>query len=487
VELFLEQLVYVEVAKRLFARFFKWEYAWLSLIVIGTLVLHLMVITRPAEPLFDEQHYIPDARTIITSHTTNRTEHPPLAKLMIVSGIEIFGDNQYGWRIPSVVFGTAGIVFFYLMCRNFKMSRRGATLGAFILATENLYFVHTGMAMLDIFTVSLMLLSFWLYARGSYPMSGVAVALSTLAKFTGVFAVIAIILHWLIFRRDKKIEFVASLLLSGLSFMLLLAAFDFIIYRHMVNFIGSLLFGLQQTGSLTFESAKHVSMSRPWEWVFNLEIMPYWYGPHFIGLVSFPVWALTVPSLLYMAWRSIQKNSAAFLGVAWFIATWGTWIPLSLVTNRVSFIFYFLPTVPAICFGLAMGIDWLLTYWQTPRRYGVLLPPPPEPVPAVTTAALSLPLPPPPWQPQDLPQATGTQPPIPEHPVEIGGQVLPGIEAVPPPPPFEPLPLGPIRPGKDFLQWAALVFIIVFFLLQIATFIIVAPPLNNWHIENWFT
>ena len=36
------------------------------------------------------------------------------------------------------------------------------------------------------------------------------------------------------------------------------------------------------------------------------------------------------------------------------------WIPINLATNRVTFVFYFLSTKPAICIGLAMAIsDWL--------------------------------------------------------------------------------------------------------------------------------
>ena len=469
----------VEVAKRLVTRFWKWEYFWLSLIVVATLVLHFIVIARPAEPLFDEQHYVPDARNIIYQHNTARGEHPQLGKLAIVSGILTFGDNPWGWRLPSVVFGTAGIIFFYLTCRNLKMSRRASTLGTFILATENLYFVHSGIAMLDIFTVSMMLLAFWLYSRRSYPAAGVAVALSALAKFNGVFAIFAIIIHWLLGRRDKPIQFLASLVLSGLAFMLLYAAFDAVIYLKMIDFVTGLRNALGSTESLTFVTAKHVSMSRPWEWVFNLEIMPYWYGPHYIGLVSFPVWALTVPTVLYAAFRAFKKNTAGLFVVAWFIGTYVIWTPLDIITDRITFIFYFLPTVPAICLGLGMGMDELVNFWKTPRRprkpkvkvaAQVLQPPgaaAAEIMPPLTTYAAPV-LPPPPMPPLELPAATA--------PMAAPAAPLP-----------EPTPSEPLaRRRKTKLQWAAIAFVALFFLLQIATFIIVAPPLNNWHIENWF-
>ena len=216
-------------------------------------------------------------------------------------------------------------------------------------------------------------------------------------------------------------------------------------------------------------------MSRPWEWVFNLEIMPYWYGPHYIGLVSFPVWALIVPIVIYTAFRSIKRDTAALFSIASFIAVYVIWIPLDIVTNRITFIFYFLPAVPGICLGLGAGMDYLINFWQVPR---------PPRRPRVKAATKALP-------PTEAPAAEGL-PPL----------TTPAALALPPagPPPLElaaPAPIAgptpeskavepPRRRRKTKLQWAAVSFVALFFLLQVATFVIVAPPLNNWHIENWF-
>ena len=459
----------MEVAKRLLSKYWKWEYFWLSLIVVGTLILHFLIIARPAEPLFDEAHYIPDARNIITQHNTARGEHPQLGKLAIVSGILTLGDNPWGWRMPAVVFGTAGIIFFYLTCRNLKLSRQASSLATFILGSENLYFIHAGVAMLDIFMVSMMLLAFWMYARRSYPAAGVAVALAALAKFNGVFAIFAIIIHWLVGRRDKPVHFLASLVLAGLSFALLYAAFDFAIYLRLVDFVTGFRNALGSTASLTFITAKHVSESRPWEWVFNLEIMPYWYGPHYIALVSFPVWALIMPTIIYSIFRAIKKDTAALFVIAWFIGVYVIWIPLDIVTDRISFIFYFLPTVPGICLGLGMGMEYLINFWRTPR------PPRASAAPESTQPLASA-------VPEAMPPfSTPAAPALPAPPAPV----LIGLT-----PPVEPTPAAatpvPARRRRTKLQWAAISFVALFFLLQIATFVIVAPPLNNWHIENWF-
>jgi hypothetical protein len=287
----------------------------------------------------------------------------------------------------------------------------------------------------------------------------------------------------LIGRRDKKIIFLASLAIAAISFFLLLAAFDAAIYHRMIDFVSDLWNGLEATASLTFVSAAHVSMSRPWEWLFNLEIMPYWFGPHFIGLVSFSVWALIVPTVIYMTVKAIKKNQAALFGVAWFAGTYLPWIPMSLITNRVSFIFYFLPVVPSICLGLGMGLDQLISFWQKRR---VIKAVPVAGTPAITTVVSDIPN-----QAAEPAADTAISQPS-QAAVEVAAANQP-IEPVmtPPPPVTENIsPDIPAKPAKWWrkskLQWAAISFVVLFILVHLATFIIVAPPLNNWHIEYWF-
>jgi predicted membrane-bound dolichyl-phosphate-mannose-protein mannosyltransferase len=369
VELLSEHLVDMEIVKRLLNNLNKWEYTWLCLLVVVTLAVHFSIINQPNTPIFDEQHYVNDAKKILSENTTARTEHPPLGKLIITGGIAIFGDNPIGWRFFSIVFGTLSVVLFYLICRQLKMSRKARNLATFLLALDNLSFVQASVAMLDVFSVTFMLLAFWLYLRRSYPLSAVAVALATLAKLTGVFAILPILLHWLIARRERWGNFAASMTLAPLSFLLLLPTFDFIIYRRLTDFITGIKVMLSQTASLTFANVTHPALSRPWEWLIfpDKAVMAYWYQPHYIGAVSFTIWALIIPAVIYMTVKAVKKNDAGLFGVLWFAGTYLAWIPLSLITNRVSFIFYFYPTVGAICLGLGMGLSQLTDFWQTAR------------------------------------------------------------------------------------------------------------------------
>ena len=61
--------------KRCLKRLYRWQYLGLCLLVLITLIMHFSVIMRPAEANFDEQHYVPDAQSIIAGEGTLREEH----------------------------------------------------------------------------------------------------------------------------------------------------------------------------------------------------------------------------------------------------------------------------------------------------------------------------------------------------------------------------------------------------------------------------
>ena len=111
----------MEIVKSWVRRLRGWEYLGLCLITVLSLALHFSTVYQPAELILDEQHYVPDARSILEEGETLRPEHPPLGKLFIAAGIYWLGDNPAGWRIPSILMGTISIVFFYFICRELSL------------------------------------------------------------------------------------------------------------------------------------------------------------------------------------------------------------------------------------------------------------------------------------------------------------------------------------------------------------------------------
>jgi len=355
----------MEIVQRFITTLGRWEYTFLCLLLVANLAIHLSIIENPPSLVQDEAYYVPDAKVILTAHNTNRTEHPPLGKLLIASNIALFGDNPFGWRTFPVFFGTANIVLLYLICRRLQMPKKAANIAAFLLTFENLSFVQGSIAMLDVFSLTFMLLSFWLYLRRNYPLSAVSVALAALTKLTGVLAVLPILLHWLITGRKEWQHFVSSMALAPLSFLLLMPLLEFVTYHRLTNFIHSIDVMLFQSVGRTFANTSHPYLVRPWELLILPKVMPYNYNPHYFGAISFTIWVLTVPTFLYMTVKAVKKSEAGLFGALWFISTYLVWIPITLITDRVTYVYYFYPAIGAICIGLGMGLSWLVDFWQT--------------------------------------------------------------------------------------------------------------------------
>jgi len=77
--------------------------------------------------------------------------HPPLGKLLISLGVRALGWESLGWRIVVMLAGTASVALLYLLARRLLGSTRGATFAASLLAIDFLHFVHSRIAMVDIF------------------------------------------------------------------------------------------------------------------------------------------------------------------------------------------------------------------------------------------------------------------------------------------------------------------------------------------------
>jgi predicted membrane-bound dolichyl-phosphate-mannose-protein mannosyltransferase len=350
----------MEIAKLQWRRLVRWRYFGLAVLVIVTLAMHLSIINQPDDFMVDEIYYVNDARAIVDGVGELRPEHPPLGQLLIAAGIAVFGDTTFGWRFLSSVFGAAGIVFFYLICDRLGLSRRASFLATFLLALENLTFVQASIAMLDVFNVTFMLAAFWLYLRRSYALSGVAICLSTLVKLTGALTLPVIALHWLLTRRDRAKYFILSMVSAPIWFFTAIPFLDALIIGYPDNPIGRAREILSVSATITFSRYTNIFASRPWDWVLKPTVMPYYWDPHYVAAVSFSIGALIIPVMVVMAIMARRGNQAGLFSVLWFLSTYVVWIPASLITDRMSYVFYFYPTVGAVCLGLGWVLSWFL-------------------------------------------------------------------------------------------------------------------------------
>jgi predicted membrane-bound dolichyl-phosphate-mannose-protein mannosyltransferase len=332
-----------------------WQYIGLVAIVILSLVLHFILIAFPNDLVLDEVYYVGEARHAIEGSELERLEHPPLGKLFTLCGMLIFGDNPIGWRMFPVLFSTLGIVFFYLICRELKLPYWASNLATALFAFENLSFVLGSVAMLDVYSLSFMLGSFYFYLHRHYPMSGLFIAFSMLAKLTGVLAIGPIFIHWIIFRRKELLPFTGSILVAYTAFLLFLPCMEYLLTSEWSNPLLRTSSMIATATSLNLNDYSHPSATRPWEWLLGFQIMPFWYVPQYLAAISPTIWAISIPNVFYMGWQAIKRDEISLFISGWFTAAYLIWIPISLILERITYIYYFYPAVGAVCLGFGFA------------------------------------------------------------------------------------------------------------------------------------
>jgi len=352
-------------------------------------------VTRETSSLiFDEWYYVNVARIILglpqsvggnglppyvnaTPGLDPNHEHPPLAKLLIALSMYFLGDSSgYAWRLPSVIFGSLAILVFYLLMKRITNHRMVPLVATFLLSFDNLVFVHSRIATLDIFGLSFMLLGCYWYFSGRNYLSAIAMALSTLAKITGAAGFFAIaVIHAAKFAASQPKPrpwdqffswFEKYIGVFAATFLILLAVFDRLWVGYSNPFT-HMQFILNYSTALT-SSCPNGIISCPWQWLINQVQIPYltvsvssgstrYDSIAFLGAINPAILYLTIPVMAYSAYQYFKrKEDLTLFAFVWFAVTYLSYYPLVIVGHRVTYLFYFLSTIPALCGGIAYMI-----------------------------------------------------------------------------------------------------------------------------------
>jgi dolichyl-phosphate-mannose-protein mannosyltransferase len=375
-------------------RFIPTPAAVLALLFICSLLCRVVWLSLPSKSLiFDETYYVNAARIILGDHVAagapyagdqvghdpNR-EHPPLGKLLMAGSMRLLGDDAWGWRLPSLIAGMASILLIYAIV---LAAGGDAWLGVWasaLFAFDNLALVHSRIGTLDMMVLAGMLMGAWLYLRGQPLWAGVAIAVGALAKLPGVYALPALVLIEAVLafwqwregagRPLDHLKNVGLLLLGAVplwfvGLWLLDARFGY--YRFPWEHLQYMLhygFDLTRTGGPQGQE------SYPWQWLINDVQMTYFRADqevmangqvlstrptiYFRGAMN-PIIIGAAPfGMSYVFWRAWRFHDRLSLwAAAWIIATFLPYFPLAMLEHRISYIYYFLPTLPAVTVGLA--------------------------------------------------------------------------------------------------------------------------------------
>lgn len=376
---------------------YKWDRLFLALFLVS-IALRLVWLDVPSgygtsgTLIFDEYYYVNAARNILgwpqgpdpskipypnaIPGTDPNQEHPPLAKLMIAASMRILGDNAWGWRLPSAIMGSLAILLFYLLMKRTSKNGKFSFLATFLLAFDTLVYVDSRVAILDIFTLAFMILGFYLYFLDRKRLSAVALALSTLTKIAGFYGFLVIVIFHLL-RDVRPSELVKKWRTTLIPKLKWLIPFGF--YYAAAGFILFLMVDRLVGGTDPFSHIRYIYQytlalvgqptgieSQPLDWLLNQVPIQYlgvsvssggvtYQTIAFWGVMNPFIIYLTIPAMAYALYRYDERNSqlALFL-LCWFAGTYLPFFPLSYIGQRISYIFYFQNTVPAVAGGIAL-------------------------------------------------------------------------------------------------------------------------------------
>ncbi len=363
--------------------------AALGLILVATVVTRVAWLNRPDKSLiFDEAYYVNAARRLLgwtvaadapyadsPSGLDPNSEHPPLGKVVIAASMRVFGDDPLGWRFPSIVAGLVVIIAIYLLVRSTGRSPWLAVYAAGVAMLDNLLLVHSRIATLDILFLAPLLLGAVLLMRKQWVWAGVLCGIAALVKVPAVFALAGLVVLVLVMpgggrfrdraRRAGLFGGVAAVVATAGLWVLDAQFTKFDNPVSHARFIQSYGLDLSRTGGPVN------SESEPWQWLSNDVQITYlrvdtnevvggevqttkpeiW----FRGALNPALSGVALVALFYAAWLWVRRRDP--LGawcVVWSASVFIPYLGLSLISHRISYLFYALPLIPAYAVAVAL-------------------------------------------------------------------------------------------------------------------------------------
>lgn len=341
---------------------------YLYSIIVISLFLRLLFIWFPSAYVFDEVYH---GFTAVEYTKGNRLAwdpwatppagvayewtHPPLAKEIMALSLFIFQTTDFwGWRIPSVLLGTANIYLVYLLCQKLFQNQKLSLLAALFYALDGLSFVQSRTGMNDTYLVFFLLSSLILLLSKKFFLSSVLFGLAIASKWAGIYFVIPII-YVLIWQRKIYPLFFFLSIPPLIYFATYLPYF-------LQHYTWDQFVALQQQmfAYHTNLKATHDYASPWWSWPLNL--YPVWYYVHYgpnntLGNIFASgnplVFLFGLIAVMVGLFETIFKKSIPLglilVGYFAFILPWA-------ISPRIMFLYHYTPCLPFLSIALAYQV-----------------------------------------------------------------------------------------------------------------------------------
>ena len=360
--------------------------AWpIAAILTFALSIRLWRLSLPTGYIFDEVYYAKNANSLLSSAVELDAQgqaefvvHPPFGKWLIAIGIRFFGNEEFGWRFASAIFGTLSILLIYLIVKKLFNSEFLSITAALLMAFDGLNLVMSRVALLDIFLMFFILLSIYFLIINNLWLSGSAIGLALSIKWSAAFLIPLVILFVVVY---NKVTF-RNLFKVISQFTLLPIS---IYFASWSGWIFSSQGWARQSESNVFASLwnyhlqildfhqglddKHAYQANPWSWlVLGRPTSFYYESPSDCGAekCAQEILAIGTPLLWWISIFAVAitfgflvtklERAAAIilLGFA------GTYLPWFFIQSRTTFYFYSISTLPFLILALIYCFNQLL-------------------------------------------------------------------------------------------------------------------------------
>ena len=342
--------------------------------IILLLILSFAFISRiyklgsPQTMYFDEVYHAFTAKTMMGDTPTKAWEwwntppegfayewtHPPLAKLGMVLGMSIFGQNSFGWRIPGALLGVGAVLLVYLLSKEIFKDEVIGLISAGIFSLDGLPLVLSRIGMNDSYLLFFVLLTIFLFLKEKDLLSALSFGLALSSKWSALWVVPIIFVLWL--KRKNRFR-----LFTILSFLFLPFLIYLLSYLPMFTTGHTLMtwWGMQKqmwwyhTGLV----ATHSYSSPAWSWPFMFRPVYLYTSEEVGGFVSriylignpFVFWFGFVSIIMCTIYSIIERNKKLGLVVFSYIIFFVPWI----ASPRIMFLYHYLPSIPFLAIATA--------------------------------------------------------------------------------------------------------------------------------------
>ena len=368
---------------------------------------------------FDEIYHARTAYEHLHGMPVYEWTHPPLGKVWMMLGIQIFGMTPFGWRFMGALAGVLMLPVMYLLVKQLTRDSRLSMIAMCLLALDSMHFTQTRIATIDsyaVFWIMLEYLFMFRYCQMSWNhqplkktliplgLCGVTMGVACATKWIGIYAAagLAVLFFWTIFRRLREYRHIegenrtvrntvitlAFCVVFYIAIPLLIYYFSY--YWHLraegLSSLGGMLngrwvkrvFEIQQN-MLNYHAGlggdTHYFRSPWYQWPVIWWPMWYYSGTGYMpeGTISSiscmgnpAVWWFGLAALIYIFARLCLDRRAHRSHMMTVIGFASQFLPWVLVP-RSTFIYHYFASVPFIIIASALALEELRKV--SPRAY----------------------------------------------------------------------------------------------------------------------